>query len=129
MTTARAAEAVDAPAWLAELYRHVDALEAGAVVASFAPDGVMQFGSNDPMVGHDALRAGVAWVLSNYRRMTHDFTNVWVCGDTVVMEATVSYECLDGRVVPQPTVTIIDRRDGAVTNLRIFSEPIPLNAG
>lgn len=125
-TASTSAKSVEAPEWLVDFYKKVDALDADSVVASFAAEGRMQFGSNDPMVGHDALRAGVGWVFSNYRRMTHDFANVWVSGDTVLLEATVSYELPDARTVPLPALTVIDRRDGEIESLRIFSEPIPL---
>jgi Domain of unknown function (DUF1857)/SnoaL-like domain len=128
MTASRPAGAADAPAWLVDFYKKVDALDVDAVVASFAAGGVMRFGSNDPLAGHDALRAGMAWVFSNYRRMTHDFANVWVNGDTALLEATVSYELPDGKVVPLPVLTVIERRDGEIENLRIFSEPIPLKS-
>ncbi|WP_063765810.1 AtaL-like protein [Streptomyces cellulosae] len=119
-------KAVDAPPWLVEFYKKVDALDAEGVVAGFAPDGSMRFGSNDPMTGQEALRAGVGWIFSNYRRMAHDFVNVWDCGDTVVLEATVSYEFLDGRVVPIPALTTIERRGDVIVDLRVFTDPTPL---
>jgi hypothetical protein len=128
MTASRPSGVADAPSWLTDFYKKVDALDVDAAAAGFAAGGSMRFGSNEPMVGHDAVRAGLAWVFSNYRRMTHDFTNVWVNGDTVLLEATVSYELPDGHVVPLPALTVIERRDGKIENLRIFSEPIPLKS-
>ncbi|WP_433171474.1 nuclear transport factor 2 family protein [Actinoallomurus sp. CA-150999] len=126
MSAPETAHRVEAPRWLVDFYRKVDALEVEGVLAGFAPDASMRFGSTDPMVGHDAIRAGLKWIFSNYRRMRHDFLHVWASGETVLLEATVTYELLDGRVVPVPALTIIEYRGDLVHDMRIFTDPTPL---
>ncbi len=88
----------------------------------------MRFGSAEAMVGHDAIRARLTWIFSSYRRMEHAFLHVWVSGDTVLLEATVTYELLDGRAIPVPALTVIEYCDGLIRDLRIFTDPTPLQA-
>ena len=128
MTETEPHRPADAPAWLVELYRKVDSLEPDAIVDAFAADGEMRFGSGDPLVGKEAVRAGVTWLCSSYRRMSHRFINVWDLGDTALLEAIVTYDCLDGRTVPVPVVTIIERCGEEVTSLRFYSDPAALRA-
>jgi hypothetical protein len=43
------ARAVEAPVWLTDFYAKADALDTEAVLAGFAPDATMRYGSGDPM--------------------------------------------------------------------------------
>jgi ketosteroid isomerase-like protein len=122
------AHAVEAPTWLTAFYAEVDALDTEAVLAGFAPTATMRYGSGDPLPGHDAIRAGLTWLFTHYRRIEHEFRNVWACGPTVLLEAAVTYEVPDGRVVTVPALTIIEHRDGRIDDMRIFIDPTPVQA-
>ena len=111
-----------APEWLVDFYRCVDGRDVDGVANGFAPDGTMLFNAAPPLAGRDAIRGGVSWIYSSYHGISHAFTNVWTIGDTTILEATVTYTCLDSRQVPVPTVTVLDRRDGLITCLRIFND-------
>lgn len=119
---------VDAPAWLVDFYRAVDALDLEGTLAGFAPDASMRYGSMDPMEGREAVRGGLTWLYTYYRGIRHEFRHVWVSGDTVVLEATVTYGHPDGREVSVPVVSILEHRDGIVDDLRIFLDPSPIEA-
>ncbi|GAA3044191.1 hypothetical protein GCM10010464_05410 [Pseudonocardia yunnanensis] len=129
MTGAMAPRPVDAPAWLTDLYTKVDSLDTEAVLAGFAPEGTMRYGSAAPMYGHDAIRAGLTWLFTSYRRIGHEFLNVWAAGSTLLVEATVTYGCLDGCDVAVPALTIIERRNGLIDDLHIFIDPTPVHVG
>lgn len=120
---------VDAPAWLIDFYAKVDSLDTEAVLAGFAPEGTMRYGSADTMHGHDAIRAGLTWLFTSYRGVGHEFLNVWTAGSTLLVEATVTYGCPDGRDVAAPALTIIEHRDGLIDDLRIFIDPTPVHVG
>lgn len=129
MSGATATRAVDAPAWLTGFYAKVDALDTEGVLAAFAPDATMRYGSGDPMPGHDGIRAGLTFLFTFYRRIGHEFRSVWQSGSTVLLEATVTYGCPDGREVAVPALTVIDHRDGVIDDMRIFIDPTPVQAG
>jgi ketosteroid isomerase-like protein len=119
---------VDAPAWLVDFYRRVDALDLEGTLAGFAPDASMRYGSMPPMVGREAVHGGLTWLYTYYRSITHEFRNVWVSDSTVVLEATVTYGHPDGREIALPVVSILEHRDGVVDDLRIFLDPTPIEA-
>ncbi|MFC5138982.1 nuclear transport factor 2 family protein [Actinomycetospora rhizophila] len=129
MTGTTTARAVDAPAWLVEFYGHVDALDTEAVLARFAPDASMRYGAGDPLPGHEAIRAGLTYLFTTYRRIGHEFLGVWESGTTLMLEATVTYGLPDGREVAVPALTVIEHRDGAIDDLRIFIDPTPAQVG
>lgn len=123
------AKAVTVPAWLRDFYAKVDACDTAAVVAGFAGDATMTYGANAPMPGHAAIRAGLDWLFTSYRKIEHEFLNVWTCGPVLLLEANVTYGCPDGRDVTVPAVTIIEHRDGVIGDLRVFIDPTPTRAG
>ncbi|MGW4057745.1 nuclear transport factor 2 family protein [Amycolatopsis sp. NPDC004747] len=127
--TGAAATAVQIPAWLNDFYAKVDACDTEAVLAGFAPDARMTYGANAPMPGRDAIRAGLDWLFTSYRRIEHEFLNVWASGPVLLLEANVTYGCPDGRDVTVPALTVIEHRDGLVDDLRVFIDPTPTRAG
>ena len=120
-----AAQTVEAPAWLTAFYAKVDALDTEGVLDGFAPDATMRYGSGEPMPGRDAIRAGLTWLFTHYRTIGHEFRNVWAAGPALLVEATVTYGCADGRDVAVPALTIIEHRDGRIADLRVFIDPTP----
>jgi ketosteroid isomerase-like protein len=120
-----AAQTVEAPAWLTAFYAKVDALDTEGVLDGFSPDATMRYGSGATMPGRDAIRAGLTWLFTHYRTIGHEFRNVWVAGSALLVEATVTYGCADGRDVAVPALTIIEHRDGRIDDLRVFIDPTP----
>ena len=120
-----AAQAVEAPAWLTAFYAKVDALDTEGVLDGFAPEATMRYGSGEPMPGREAIRAGLTWLFTHYRTIGHEFRNVWAAGQVLLVEATVTYGCADGRDVAVPALTIIEHHDGRVADLRVFIDPTP----
>jgi hypothetical protein len=45
-----------------------------------------------------------------------------------LMEATVTYYMTGGRQVPIPVVTILERRDELIADIRIFIDRVPMMA-
>jgi ketosteroid isomerase-like protein len=126
VTGATASPAVAAPAWLTGFYARVDALDTEAVLAGFARDATMRYGSGEPMRGSDAIRAGLTWLFTHYRRIGHEFLGVWESASTVLVEATVTYGTADGREIAVPALTVIEHRDGLIDDLRIYLDPTPM---
>jgi ketosteroid isomerase-like protein len=115
-------------AWLTGFYAKVDSLDIDGVMAGFTPDAVMQFGADDPVSGHDAIRGGLNGLFSILDSMKHAIHRVWISTDTTLMEATVTYYMTGGRQVPIPVVTILERRDELIADIRIFIDRVPMTA-
>ncbi|GAA4707803.1 hypothetical protein GCM10023215_56090 [Pseudonocardia yuanmonensis] len=125
MSTATAP--VDAPTWLSEFYSKVDQLDTEGVLAAFAADASMRYGSAEAAVGHDAIRGGLTYLFTLYAGIRHEFRAVWDTGSTLMVEAEVTYRTQDGREVAVPALTVIEHRDGGVIDdMRIFIDPTPV---
>ncbi|AEY85502.1 hypothetical protein SHJG_0222 [Streptomyces hygroscopicus subsp. jinggangensis 5008] len=119
---------VTASRWLTDFYSKVDELDADHVAERFHPDAVMQFATDAPHEGREAIRTGLSSFFTILSSMKHTFHRVWQAGDTVLLEATVTYHMRDGRTLPIPVVTIIERRDGPISSLRVFIDRAPMFA-
>ncbi|GAA1205180.1 nuclear transport factor 2 family protein [Pseudonocardia alaniniphila] len=127
--TGATSRVADAPTWLTDFFAKVDALDTEAVLAGFAPEATMRYGSGDPTAGHDAIRAVLIALFTHYRRIEHEFLNLWICESTLLLEVAVTYGCPDGRDVTIPALTIIEHRDGLIDAMRIFIDPTSVQPG
>lgn len=97
----------DVLAWARELYdQHVDRKDAAGFAAAFTPDGRLRFGNNDWLVGRDAIEAAIAQFFTAMIDLRHESTGVHLAGDTLVLEALVTYTRHDRKRVTVTAATI-----------------------
>jgi len=93
--------------WARKLYDGaVDHKDAAGFAAVFAPDAWLRFGNAAPVVGRDAIRVAIADFFSAFVSLRHEAQGNWFVGDTLILEARVTYTRHDGAVVTVPAVTI-----------------------
>ena len=93
--------------WARELYAEgVDHKDAAAFAAVFAPGASLRFGNSPPVVGRGAIQEAIAHFFGAFVALRHTPAGTWIDGDTVVLEAVVTYTRHDGRVVSVPATTI-----------------------
>jgi uncharacterized protein (TIGR02246 family) len=103
----------DVARWAHELYSaHVDHKDADGFAAVFTDDGSLQFGNSPPLVGRDAIRAAIAQFFSAFASLRHTAAHTWLDGDTLILEAVVSYVRHDGGHVTVPATTIFHLAHG-----------------
>lgn len=123
--------------WARELYSEgVDHKDAAAFAAVFAPDASLRFGNSPPVVGREAIENAIAHFFTAFVALSHESVGTWIDGDTVVLEAVVTYTRHDGGVVSVPATTIFilaptratDRSRPVVGECRIYVDLTPLFA-
>jgi len=121
--------------WATRLYSdHVDHKDAHGFAAVFAPNGTLAFGNSETLVGHEAIRAAIAQFFSAFVSLRHHSGRTWLDGDTLILEAVVTYMRHDGQEVTVPATTIFELSPDASTpepvaeECRIYVDLTPLFA-
>jgi ketosteroid isomerase-like protein len=93
--------------WARALYADsVDKKDAAGFAAAFTETASLQFGNADPIVGRDAIEAAIAQFFEGFQTLRHEDRGTRLAGDTLIIEARVTYKRHDGREVSIPAVTI-----------------------
>lgn len=93
--------------WAKELYSdHVDHKDAAGFAAVFAPNGALSFGNSETLTGREAILAAITQFFSAFESLHHHSGRTWLDGDTVILEAVVTYMRHDGKQVTVPATTI-----------------------
>jgi hypothetical protein len=93
--------------WARALYADsVDNKDAAGFAAAFTATASLRFGNAEPIVGRDAIEAAIAQFFETFQTLRHEDRGMRLAGDTLIMEALVTYKRHDERVVSVPAVTI-----------------------
>lgn len=117
-----------APEWARRYFGDVDAMNMEAFLAHHAPNARVVFGNNPPAEGLEAIKGAIGGLWSAIDAISHAFVTAWEQGNTTVLESRVTYHRKDKRVVTVPCVSILERHDGKVTELRIHIDIAPVFA-
>lgn len=118
------AEAVDLferrrQAWLRE--------DAGAYLALFSDDVVLQVPGREPVAGIDAYAALVRTSLAHVRPVAFDFHQLAVHGDVVLAEWTIDLEVrADGRPISYRGMSVCEIAEGRIRTWREYYDPADL---
>jgi hypothetical protein len=124
-------------AWANDLYaRSVDNKDAAGFAAAFTPDGWLRFGNAPPITGREAIEAAIAGFFTGFAALRHESTGTYLVGDTLILEAVVTYTRHDRREVSVQAVTIFriastaqsDALHPAADQCRIYVDLAPLYA-
>jgi hypothetical protein len=124
-------------AWARVLYADsVDKKDARGFAAAFTETASLRFGNADPIVGRDAIESAIAYFFTTFETLRHEDRGTRLAGDTLIIEAVVTYKRHDGREVSIPAVTIFHlagtTRDEPskplADNCRIYVDLTPLYA-
>jgi ketosteroid isomerase-like protein len=109
------------------LFAAVDTKDAGAFGVFLAEDARLTFGNAEPLVGREAIIAGIGAFFSTIDGLRHRVVNQWHAGADTVAETDVTYQRLDGKSVTVPAVSIWrTRTDGLIDDYRIYVDLAPV---
>ena len=99
-------------AWARDLYADaVDQKDAAGFAAVFTDDAWLRFGNGEPIVGRATIEAAIAQFFTAMVDLRHEFTAISHQGDTIFLEAVVTYTRHDGGVVSVPAMTVFHMQD------------------
>lgn len=111
------------------LFAAVDTKNADAFGVFLAEDARLTFGNAEPLVGREAIVAGIAAFFSTIDGLRHRIVNQWYIGADTIAETEVTYQRLDGKSAAVPAVSIWHTRpDGLIDDYRIFVDLAPVYA-
>ncbi|MGW0807827.1 nuclear transport factor 2 family protein [Nonomuraea sp. NPDC002799] len=111
------------------VFQVVDSFEPGAIARLLAEDATMVFGNAEPMVGREAIAAGLGAFFATIGGLRHRIVRSWETGADTIAETEVTYRRLDGKDVSVAAVSIWrSREDGLITDYRIFIDLAPVYA-
>ncbi|WP_285776451.1 nuclear transport factor 2 family protein [Microtetraspora sp. NBRC 13810] len=109
------------------VFQAVDTFDPGEFVRLLAEDVTMVFGNAEPMVGREAVTAGLQTFYATIGGLRHRIVRTWRVDADVIAETEVTYRRLDGEDVGVAAVSIWRTRDdGLISDYRIFVDLAPL---
>jgi len=110
-----------------DVFRRVDAFDPPIFAELFAPEGRLVFANGDPMIGPEAIEAGVAGFFTTIKGLSHAITDEWHQQGDSVVQLEVTYHRLDDKQVSIPVVSIWHRRDdGLIDDYRVYFDLAPV---
>jgi uncharacterized protein (TIGR02246 family) len=111
------------------IFATVDSMEPEAIARLYTEDATVVFGNAEPLVGREAIIAGIQGFFSTINGLRHRIINQWYVGADTVAETEVTYRRLDGKSVSVPVVSIWHaREDGLIDDYRVFFDLAPVYA-
>lgn len=119
----------EAFAWYEAYLRSIDEGDLEAYGQFLAPDCEFQFGNQPPVVGRDAILAGLKEFWKGYNGEEHVLLNILGDDSCFALEALNVFHRHDGQDVTIPAVAITRRNEaGLVESFRVFLDITPLYA-
>ena len=125
----------DVVRWAGDLYAQaVDHKDAAGFAAAFTPDAWLRFGNAAPIAGREAIREAIAQFFLAFAELRHESKGTFLDGDTLILEAVVTYTRHDRQVVSIPATTIFRLAGGeraarpVADQCRIYVDLAPLFA-
>lgn len=109
--------------WIHDAAQKAEALDAEALSHYFTPDAKLHLGHGAVIEGQEAIAHELAGFFKSMRGIHHEPINDWEVGDTVIVEAKVSYAIPEDR--GEGTVrgaAILTLRDEHIAEARLFRD-------
>ena len=106
-----------------ELDEALEARDLDGVVAFFSEDCVVEL-LGVRLQGHEGVRRWLDWVFAHVEQVEFAPRLIAVDGDTLIEEFRVAGIAADGRRMDSQWAEVLTYRDGLVTSLRLYFNPI-----
>jgi ketosteroid isomerase-like protein len=109
-------------AWLAQLFRDIDAKDVKAFAAYLTEDALFRFGNAPPVRGKEAVRDAVAAFFASVKALGHAVHGSWAHPDAVVMHGEVTYTRHDGSRLAVPFANVLKMEGSSIQEYHVFAD-------
>ena len=117
------------PDFVVDFYKTVDALDAHGMEPMLADDVRFRIGSNSDIIGKDQVIKLNEQVMSQWKMIQHHFLDAYEDKGRTFVDCFVEYKTADDREYMLPFLSMFERKDGKISNLKIFGDMSPLVHG
>lgn len=111
-----------------DLFRAIDSQDIDGLLAYMTPEATQRIGNQEPLRGHEQIRAAHVDFYRTIDGLSHELTGLWEWDGTVVIRINATYTRLDGLAVTVPAVTIFRESDGLIVEYEAFVDMTPVFA-
>ena len=120
--------AADPQAWIAALFRAIDAKEIDGFLGFLDEDAKFAFANFPVATGAAAIRATLVGFFAQVDTLAHTIENAWSVPGHLIVRGNVRYTRRDGLVVAMPFCNVLGMERGRVADYRIYIDPSALLA-
>jgi ketosteroid isomerase-like protein len=113
-------------AMVLHLFRAIDSFDVDGLLSYLKPEATQTFGNQEPLRGHEAIRAANVAFFSTIDSLKHEITGLWEVDGTVIVRINATYGRRDGTAVTLPAVTIFSESDGLIDSYQVFFDVAPV---
>ncbi len=122
-----AVQDVQMPAVVQDVFKAVDAKDAGAFASYLTPDVTFRYGNSPVVTGRDGARQAVAQFFGAIKALRHELLQVWTNDEMVFCKGEVSYVRHDGsNAGPFPFFNLFKLRGNQIAEYLIYVDISPL---
>ena len=115
--------------WVSDFFRDADQLDLPLMMKWFSDDIDLRIANMPPVLGVPAVEETFKGFWSNLSGMSHERIGIVVDGDNAAQMATVTYTRKDGKVVPLPVASHLQKNaEGKLKRLWVYIDIAPLYA-
>jgi ketosteroid isomerase-like protein len=111
-----------------DLLGAVDSKDVDGLLSYLKPEATQTFGNQEPLRGHDAIRAANVAFFETIESIQHQIIGLWESDGTVIVRIIATYGRRDGKSVTLPAVTIFRESDGLIDEYQVYFDVAPVVA-
>lgn len=113
--------------WAKEFFAVVDSRKPEEIAAYMTDDVRLQMANMEPSIGVAPLKAAFQGAADRFKSINHSIQGIWngkwESGEVVSVEAVVTYELPNGKIVKIPCTSTLRLKGEKIADYRIFIEP------
>jgi ketosteroid isomerase-like protein len=113
---------------ITKIFADIDSFDPGRFVTHLTDDVVFRFANNPEVTGRAAVEQAITGFFTSIAGLSHHLLQTWEEGDTVIVQADVTYLRQDGAETTVPNADILTFHDGLVRDWRIYIDTGPIYA-